>query len=134
MLKYMDMVEQLRQIANVEGLREVKAWRTRFKSLYRSTSQIVFKGKDANKKKDAVKEYMEVGLELKGRCEVIVKNASKVPDAQFTINLILESLKQYCEYATKFCNLIERRLIKAEEIPAEEKVYSIFEPHTEWLC
>ena len=133
MRKCMDMVEQLQQIATIEGWREVKAWRRKFKSLFRSTSQIVFKGKDANKKKDAVKEYLEVGLELKGRCEVIVKNAPIVPDAQITINSIIESLKQYCEYATKFCNQIERRLIKGEEIPAEEKVYSIFEPYTEWL-
>ncbi len=28
---------------------------------------------------------------------------------------------------------IERRLLKGEAIPAGEKVYSIFEPHTEWI-
>ncbi|MBW7899100.1 hypothetical protein B188_26220 [Candidatus Brocadiaceae bacterium B188] len=29
--------------------------------------------------------------------------------------------------------LIEVRVIEGEQIPVEEKVYSSFEPHTEWL-
>mgnify|MGYP001597710640 CR=1 FL=1 len=37
------------------------------------------------------------------------------------------------EYLKKFIDLTERRLIKGEEIPAEEKLFSIFEPHTEWI-
>ena len=28
---------------------------------------------------------------------------------------------------------MERRLLKAETIPAHEKVFSLFEPHTEWI-
>src|ERR1017187_3842096 len=30
-------------------------------------------------------------------------------------------------------DLVERRLLKAETIPAHEKVFSLFEPHTEWI-
>lgn len=32
-----------------------------------------------------------------------------------------------------FINQIERRLLKGEVIPAEEKVFSIFEDYTEWI-
>lgn len=32
-----------------------------------------------------------------------------------------------------FTNQIDRRLLKGETIPSEEKIYSIFEPDTEWL-
>jgi hypothetical protein len=30
-------------------------------------------------------------------------------------------------------DLVERRLLKDETIPAHEKVFSLFEPHTEWI-
>ena len=37
------------------------------------------------------------------------------------------------KYVKKFMDQIERRLLKGEVIPAEEKVFSIFEEHTEWI-
>jgi hypothetical protein len=33
----------------------------------------------------------------------------------------------------KHLDLVERRLLKEETIPAHEKVFSLFEPHTEWI-
>jgi len=33
----------------------------------------------------------------------------------------------------KHIDLVERRIIKGEKIPHEEKVFSIFEPYTEWI-
>lgn len=40
---------------------------------------------------------------------------------------------KYKNYLIKFIDQIERRLLKGEMIPAEEKIFSIFEEHTEWL-
>ena len=34
---------------------------------------------------------------------------------------------------TKSKSQIERRLLQGEAIPSQEKIYSIFEPHTEWI-
>ena len=33
----------------------------------------------------------------------------------------------------KHLDLVERRLLREEVIPAHEKVFSLFEPHTEWI-
>ena len=33
----------------------------------------------------------------------------------------------------KHLDLVERRLLKEEKIPSHEKVFSLFEPHTEWI-
>jgi len=46
---------------------------------------------------------------------------------------IIELLEKYKKYVTKFTDQIERRLLKGEVIPAEEKIFSIFEEHTEWI-
>ncbi len=47
--------------------------------------------------------------------------------------LHITALKTYNDYAKKFTDQIERRLLKREAIPASEKIYSIFEENTEWL-
>jgi IS5 family transposase len=131
--KCLNVIESLQQHSKLKGWREVKAWRSKFKSLLRSTSQVVFKGKDEEKKKKAVKQYLSMALELKERCMAIVSTPPVISRSQERLVLIMLSLRSFCEYADKFCNQIERRLIKGEQIPAAEKVFSIFEPHTEWI-
>jgi hypothetical protein len=37
------------------------------------------------------------------------------------------------EYLDKFIDLLDRRVIKGEQIPHEEKIFSIFEEYTEWI-
>ncbi len=46
---------------------------------------------------------------------------------------LLEGLAYYQEMIKKHIDLIQRRLLKGETIPSAEKVFSIFEPHTEWI-
>lgn len=60
----------------------------------------------------------------------------QAPPAHSNIKMIVAlilSLKNYTGYAKKFTGQIERRLLKGEKIPQEEKIYSIFEEHTEWI-
>lgn len=46
---------------------------------------------------------------------------------------LLISLEQFTEFLKKHIDLVERRLIKGEQIPHQEKLFSIFETHTEWV-
>ena len=133
MRKGLDMIEKLNKIEVVAGWRKVKSLRQDFKSLFRHTSQVVFRGKDEKKKKEAVKEYLKVALGLKDRCDAIVKTPPVMPGAQLEAMALISMLEGYSKYAGKFCDQIERRLIKGETIAAEEKVFSIFEPQTEWI-
>ena len=133
MRKCLDVIVQLQEKTGLKGWREVKSWRSKFKSQFRSTSTIVFKGKDENKKKSQVSAYLNMALQLKERCEAIIKTPPITINTISNIEFILHSLGHYCHYVTLFCDQIERRLIKGETIPANEKVFSIFEPYTEWL-
>lgn len=45
----------------------------------------------------------------------------------------LENLKYYIAHGKHQVNLIYRRVIEHEHIPHSEKVFSLFEPHTEWI-
>lgn len=47
--------------------------------------------------------------------------------------LLAEQIKGFLVHAKRQISQIERRVILGEIIPSHEKVFSIFEPHTEWV-
>jgi IS5 family transposase len=47
--------------------------------------------------------------------------------------LQIQEIIGYMAHAKRQLDQIERRVIHGEIIPHEEKVFSIFEPHTEWI-
>ena len=51
-----------------------------------------------------------------------------------TILLIkLMEIENYIKYAEQQIDLIERRVLRGEEIPHSDKIFSIFEPYTRWI-
>ena len=57
-------------------------------------------------------------------------SSGKVDVVQFAL---LQELQYYLEMLEKHIDLVDRRLLKGEKIPHSEKVFSIFEAHTEWI-
>jgi hypothetical protein len=47
--------------------------------------------------------------------------------------LRLISIEEYIRHAERQIDQIRRRVVFDEEIPHKEKVFSIFQPHTEWI-
>lgn len=45
----------------------------------------------------------------------------------------LSEIQQFIEHANRQMGQIDRRVIKGEVIPHDEKVFSLFEEHTEWV-
>ena len=133
MRKCLDMIEKLAEITEVKGWRKVKHIRKSFKSLFRVTSQHVFKGRNEQQKKQYVKQYLLQARLLKERVDELIKNPPVSPGNAKKIVTIIILLKHYNQYVIKFTDQIERRLINGEVIPSEEKIYSIFEEHTEWI-
>jgi transposase, IS5 family len=131
--KCLDMIEKLIEKTEVKGWRKIKSLRKNLKSLFRATSQQVFKGKNEHQKKQYVKQYLLQARLLQQRVEDLIKTPPLGLGNEIQILSIIEMLGHYKKYITKFTDQIERRLIKGEVIPADEKVYSIFEEHTEWI-
>jgi len=121
--KCLDAVKIIQsQDYGVKGWRKIKELRKRVKSQYRSTSQQVFKGKNIENKIASVKAYLEIARQLHNRFS----------DVKTDVDSIL-ALHHFNSYVGKFIDQIDRRILQGQLIPSEEKVYSIFEPHTEWL-
>lgn len=131
--KCLDMIEKLLKISEVKGWRKIKNIRKNLKSLFRATSQHVFKGKNEQQKKHYVKQYLLQARLLCQRADELIKTPLLSAGNEKQILSIITSLEHYKNYVKKFTDQIERRLLKGEQIPSEEKIFSIFEEHTEWI-
>ena len=113
------------------GWRKAKEWRRQLKACERITSQIVYRGgpnKEARVKR-AVRDYLAVGRALSAKVQTSLLGLCDQPvDAADW-----EALAYFHRMLDKHLGLVERRLLKEETIPAHEKIFSLFEPHTEWI-
>jgi hypothetical protein len=131
--KCLDIIDILQEEINLTGWRKIKAIRRNIKSLFRLASQQVFRGKKEEQKKQSVKVYLQQVKMLVHRCEAILNNKVDLIAATPHAMIALIDLEHYKNYAVKLIDLTWRRLIQEEVIPASEKIYSIFESHTEWI-
>ena len=113
------------------GWRKFKDWRRQLKNLQRTTSQIVYRGgpNKAARVKQAVRAYLTVGREISLK---VRQSLLELCDLA-TCVARWETLAYFHQMLDKHLVLVERRLLNGETIPAQEKVFSIFEPHTEWI-
>lgn len=56
-----------------------------------------------------------------------------ITDADESIQKRINQIREYLAHSSRQIDQIERRVLKGEKIPHNEKVFSIFEPHTEWI-
>jgi transposase, IS5 family len=133
--KSIDILKKLNSISTLKGTRKLKSICKTIKSQFRATSYQVFKGKKESVKKESVLNYLKLAKDLIKKsneatgCNIV---GETVADC-LMIKSLQADLKQFVTYANLFTDQIYRRLIKKESIPACEKVYSIFEPHAEWI-
>ena len=113
------------------NLRQFKALYRKIQKLRHSTS------KDESKKKakeqkicEAHQDYIDLAqryLERVARSVELLKNTHNVPE------VLLSDLAIFSEHADRQIDQIKRRVLEGEKIPHGEKVFSLFQPHTEWI-
>ena len=131
--KCLDLVDKYGQLLGYDlpGWRKLEDWRRRFKSAERVASKAVFGGgKDKEKRvRTAVSVYLDIGRELSLKVQAsLLSLCDQGVDARDW-----EVLAYFQEMLDKHIGLVDRRLLQGQAIPVAEKVYSLFEPHTEWL-
>jgi IS5 family transposase len=113
------------------NIRCLKKAHRRIQQLKRSRS------KDAAKRQareedieQAYRDYLEMADELLARARetrAMLHIAHDLPD------ILLLSLDGYIAHAERQIDQTDRRVLRGERIPHDEKVFSIFQPHTEWI-
>lgn len=131
--KCLDLIEKYREQFDyrLDGWRKLEDWRRRFKAADRVASKVVFGGgKDKEKRvRAALGDYLEIGRELCAKVSASLLSLCDHPvDAEHW-----ERLAYFEQMLARHIDLVDRRLLQGQTIPAAEKVYSLFEPHTEWI-
>ena len=107
-------------------MRKAKECRRQLKRCDRITSQIVCRGgpnKEARVKR-AVRDYLAVGRDLSAKVDASLLDLCDQP----VDTAHWEALAYFHRMLDKHLDLIQRRLLHEETIPAHEKVFSLFEP------
>lgn len=129
--KSLDMVGKFqKKYPWIPGWRKKHDWYCQMKNSMRAVGKACSSG-GRNKEqriKQAVRYYLTKARALQDK----LKN-SKLPLLDEMDMLILISLGRYMEFSDKFIDLLDRRVLQGEQIPHEEKVFSIFEGYTEWI-
>ena len=133
------MIEECTKLNKNNGL---NGWRQsiynirQFKKKYRLVQKLKHStSKDEKKKKqkeDEIRQQHEIYLNdaydylnRAKQTRTLLKEA--------LLNPPIDNLNSYIKHAERQCDQIRRRVLQGEEIPHEEKILSIFEPHTEWI-
>lgn len=133
--KGLDVMNYCREHYGLKGWRKHKLWRSSLKSSLRSTGKAcasTSKHKD-NAIRSEVTEYLRLATELNEKITESCRELYHSPLFGVKLFALLQGLSYYQEMIKKHIDLINRRLLKGETIPQAEKLFSIFEPHTEWI-
>ena len=142
-LLYDAVRKMIQESATLAEQYEIAGWRQydsgikKFKSQYRAVQQMKHSNSKDEKKsalqilkiQEAHKSYIEMGARWLEKSEETLNQIS----ALGVMNYETLYLKQYQQYTRLLSNQIHRRVVLGEKIPHSEKIFSIFEPHTEWI-
>lgn len=141
-----DAIRKMIQLAAVitQGL-GMSIWRQSvynirsFKKLYRQAQRLKYSN-SKNENKRAARQQ----LVMDAYTALIETAENYILKSTLTINSIdssdpvtmarIELLNNYMDHANRQIDQIRRRVLQDENILHCEKVFSIFEPHTEWIC
>jgi transposase, IS5 family len=113
------------------NLKKVKRCFRKAQQLKRSTS----KGKTKRAERehliiDAHMAYVELAASIIERAEETIRS---IGSADLMVHLRIKEIQKYIAHAERQMDQIRRRVAEGETIPHHEKVFSLFEEHTEWI-
>jgi len=114
-----------------QGLRQIKKQYRKIQKLKHATA------KDESKQAKREQEIKQAHQTYLDRtADWLKKSEHTLQQARLGGALPIEfaALETYQGYTRILLDQIDRRVIQGEKIPHEEKLFSIFQPHTEWIC
>ncbi len=132
--KSIELVSQLSAACELTGWRKYKDWRKRLKRVYHKTAKANRgSGKHCEQGMATVFEYLSIAEQLSDKLNqsiALLDSLQKIAAGQHPK---FKELVYFKEQLDKHIDLVRRRLICGEPIPHAEKVFSLFEPYTEWI-
>ena len=132
-------------IAQLSNKHETSIWRQHqyniktVKKAYRKAQQskrgnIRDEHKKLNKIQESHRSYIELSESFLAKVSKTVNQINEEEYLSLTEIANLMEIDGYIKHGTRQIDQIKRRVLNGEVIPNKEKVFSLFEPHTEWVC
>ncbi len=133
--KCLSLVQKIIKGQNIKGWRKHRDWLRKTRNSCRNLGKVsVGGGKHKSTRiAGAAVDYLGICREVSDKLKKSASDfltASSVSPVRMALLLELDTYEKMLD---KHLDLIFRRLIKGEVIPHAEKLFSIFEPYTEWI-
>ncbi len=137
--KVIGLVAQLCSQFNINSWRQYRHNVKTIKKLYRKAQQ----SKKGNKKdeakrlsqiQDAHKSYIDLAEVFFDKAKQTIKHIESNESLSMIDTVRVAEVNDYLKHGARQIDQIRRRVLQGEKIPHGEKVFSLFEPHTEWIC
>jgi len=117
------------------GWRKYKWWLSKTRGLFQAANRVMFRGGRNREQRlqERVLAYLKLSSQLSRKIKLSKGALRGLSGESLLKNLIYMELLYFEEMLDKHINLVRRRIIFKEEIPHEEKVFSLFEPYTRWV-
>jgi IS5 family transposase len=113
------------------NLKKIKQLFRKAQQLKRSTSKVPEK---KQKREQLIIEAHQAYIDNANDFSKRIRNTIGTFDSSdFEVRAIIAEIKMYLGHADRQRDQIYRRVVKGETIPHDEKVFSIFQEHTEWI-
>jgi len=130
--KSLDMVGKIQEKHNLEGWRKIQNWRRSLKNMMRDLGRASASGGKGKQQRieRATRVYLVKANTLLQKLE---KSKNTFPREDVADMVIIMELERFMGLLQKHIGLLDRRILKGEEIPHGEKMFSVFEQYTEWI-
>ena len=110
----------------------------RFKALYRKIQKLRHSTSKNEDKKQAKAEQIKAAHQLyidqaQTYLNRVARSIELLKHTHKTLEIQWSDLVLFTQHADRQIDQIKRRVIEDEKIPHAEKVFSLFQPHTEWI-
>lgn len=131
-------------VMKISGGLDLSDWRQgrnnirKAKSFYRKAQQMKrSSSKDKIKKAEREQMIINAHIEYIDLAQFYVDKVREtlfsIPKSDILVSFQIEEAERFIAHAERQIDQIRRRIVKGESIPHHEKVFSLFEEHTEWI-
>jgi IS5 family transposase len=131
--KCLDLIVRIMSGHGLPGWRKAQAWRRKLKKQMVSLTRLASGGgpNKEQRRRAAAQEYVQDSYRLEQK---LFEAVASLPAPQSVAEIVQRSALDYFHgLFIKQLDLVERRWLREEKIPHAEKIFSLFEPHTEFI-
>jgi len=127
--KAMQLSERVAELLHLQGWRQTRHNLKKVKRQFRAVQIERDRDKESKACHHATQQYIDTAI-------VFLNNAASIAE-QIKPHVLYgglgEEIERFVTHGKKQIDQIVRRCFKGEKIPHEEKVFSVFQEHTEWI-